>query len=229
MAAVSHLVYSLPPLPSSELADPHDDITLPRLIEALQNRHRIRQMMIAEYNKTGACSHSSSALTSWFRLLEKLDYLSCSLLHVILANMMKSMLQEMDGNLISNDNFIQEQNDKLLEKDKIIQGNKADIERLEKKTKMQEHKVRDKNIKTSWKLLVCRYDTQILKCPMWLCSRLTSCRKLLKSMRVTSAHCSKNWKPENRGCIGSCLRRDAWRSACMVWSQTPRTSGRKNV
>ncbi|KAM7002590.1 LOW QUALITY PROTEIN: kinesin-like protein KIF23 [Tautogolabrus adspersus] len=106
---ISHMVHSLPPLPSCELTDPHDDITLPRLIEALQNRYRIRQMMIDEYNQA--------------------------------ANMMKSMLQELDSNLISKDNCIHEQNGKLTEKDKVIQNNKAEIERLEKKTKMQEHKM----------------------------------------------------------------------------------------
>lgn len=108
-SVINHLVQSLPPLPSSELTDPHDDITLPRLIEALQNRYRIRQMMIEEYNKA--------------------------------ANMMKSMLQELDGNLASKGDYIHEQNGKLAEKDKIIQNNKAEIERLEKKNKMQEHKI----------------------------------------------------------------------------------------
>nr|XP_046251160.1 kinesin-like protein KIF23 [Scatophagus argus] len=108
-SVISHLVHSLPPLPSSELTDPHDDITLPRLIEALQNRHRIRQMMIDEYSKA--------------------------------ANMMKSMLQDLDNNFNSKDNFIHEQNSKLLEKDKIIQNNKAEIQRLEKRTKTQEHKI----------------------------------------------------------------------------------------
>uniref|UniRef100_A0A673A0S3 Kinesin-like protein n=1 Tax=Sphaeramia orbicularis TaxID=375764 RepID=A0A673A0S3_9TELE len=77
---VDNLVYSLPPLPSCELTDPHDDITLPRLIEALQNRHRIRH-------------------------------------------------------------FSPLQNGKLFEKDKVIQNNKSEIERLEKKTRMQEHKI----------------------------------------------------------------------------------------
>ncbi|XP_042268414.1 kinesin-like protein KIF23 isoform X4 [Thunnus maccoyii] len=108
-SVINHLVQSLPPLPSSELTDPHDDITLPRLIEALHNRYRIRQMMIEEYNKA--------------------------------ANMMKSMLQELDGNLASKGDYIHEQNGKLAEKDKIIQNNKAEIERLEKKNKMQEHKI----------------------------------------------------------------------------------------
>uniref|UniRef100_A0A667XPV1 Kinesin-like protein KIF23 n=1 Tax=Myripristis murdjan TaxID=586833 RepID=A0A667XPV1_9TELE len=41
----------LPPLPPCELTNPHDDVTLPRLIEALEKRHRVRQMMIEEYNK----------------------------------------------------------------------------------------------------------------------------------------------------------------------------------
>lgn len=54
--ATSNLGLSLPPLPSSELTDPNDDVTLPRLIEALQNRQRIRQLMTDEYNKAGACS-----------------------------------------------------------------------------------------------------------------------------------------------------------------------------
>uniref|UniRef100_A0A673A4N3 Kinesin-like protein n=1 Tax=Sphaeramia orbicularis TaxID=375764 RepID=A0A673A4N3_9TELE len=108
---VDNLVYSLPPLPSCELTDPHDDITLPRLIEALQNRHRIRQMMI------DGCLN-----------------LGCS-------NVIKSKFQELDSNLITRDNFIHEQNGKLFEKDKVIQNNKSEIERLEKKTRMQEHKI----------------------------------------------------------------------------------------
>lgn len=59
----------------------------------------------------------------------------------ILANMMKSMLQELDNNLLSKENFIHEQTAKLVEKDKIIQNNKAEIERIEKKNRAQEHKV----------------------------------------------------------------------------------------
>lgn len=63
---------------------------------------------------------------------------------------MKSMLQQLDSNHMSNENIIHEQNGRLLEKDKIIQNNKAELERLEKKAKTQEHKVRDKTIQTSW-------------------------------------------------------------------------------
>lgn len=63
--AANTLILSLPSLPSCELTDPHDDITLPRLIEALKNRQRIKQMLMEEYSKTGVCSHFSSPDTFW--------------------------------------------------------------------------------------------------------------------------------------------------------------------
>uniref|UniRef100_A0AAQ5YLV4 Kinesin-like protein n=1 Tax=Amphiprion ocellaris TaxID=80972 RepID=A0AAQ5YLV4_AMPOC len=46
------LSQSLPALPGSELVDPADDQTLPRLIEVLERRHRVRQMMAEQFNKT---------------------------------------------------------------------------------------------------------------------------------------------------------------------------------
>lgn len=55
--------------------------------------------------------------------------------------MLKSMLQEFDGSLISKENFIYEQRGKLGEKDKMIQNQKNEIDRLEKKSKMLEYKV----------------------------------------------------------------------------------------
>lgn len=55
---------------------------------------------------------------------------------------MKTMLQQLDTNLFSIDGLIQEQNGKLAERAKVISNNQAEIERLEKRTKMQEHKVR---------------------------------------------------------------------------------------
>lgn len=57
------------------------------------------------------------------------------------------MLQQLDSNQVAKQNAVQEQNDKLSEKDRIIQSNKAEIERLEKRTKMYEHKVQDKRKK----------------------------------------------------------------------------------
>lgn len=45
------VLQSFPPLPSCELLDVNDEQTLPRLIEALERRHHLRQMMIEEFNK----------------------------------------------------------------------------------------------------------------------------------------------------------------------------------
>ncbi|KAM6961347.1 kinesin-like protein KIF23 isoform 2-T2 [Aplochiton taeniatus] len=49
VASVIHQL--LPSLPSCELSDPHDDVTLPRIIEALERRQRIKQTMIEDYHK----------------------------------------------------------------------------------------------------------------------------------------------------------------------------------
>ncbi|TSX17012.1 Kinesin-like protein KIF23 [Bagarius yarrelli] len=108
-SALTQLLQNLPPLPSCEISDPTDDHTLPRFIEALEKRQRVRQVMTEEYIKA--------------------------------ANMLKSMLQELDGNLLSKKNFIHEQRSKLGEKDKMIQNQKNEIDRLEKKSKMLEYKI----------------------------------------------------------------------------------------
>ena len=50
---LNQLIESLPALPPCELVDPADDHMLPRLIEVLERRHRIRQMMSEHFNKTG--------------------------------------------------------------------------------------------------------------------------------------------------------------------------------
>uniref|UniRef100_A0A673XEV2 Kinesin-like protein n=1 Tax=Salmo trutta TaxID=8032 RepID=A0A673XEV2_SALTR len=103
------LLQNLPPLPASEITDPHDDVTLPRLIEVLEKRHKIRQMMTQEYNRA--------------------------------ADMLKSMLQELDSSLVSKENFIQDQRGQLGEKDKTLHSQKTEIDRLEKKSKMLEYKI----------------------------------------------------------------------------------------
>lgn len=50
---LEQVLESLPALPSCELMDPADDQTLPRLIEALEKRQRVRQLMSDKLNKTG--------------------------------------------------------------------------------------------------------------------------------------------------------------------------------
>ncbi|XP_029420894.1 kinesin-like protein KIF23 isoform X5 [Nannospalax galili] len=45
------ILQSFPPLPPCELLDINDEQTLPKLIEALEKRHHLRQVMIEELNK----------------------------------------------------------------------------------------------------------------------------------------------------------------------------------
>ncbi|XP_034535871.1 kinesin-like protein KIF23 isoform X2 [Notolabrus celidotus] len=49
---LSQLIESLPALPPCELVDPADDQMLPRLIEALERRQRIRQLLTEQFSKT---------------------------------------------------------------------------------------------------------------------------------------------------------------------------------
>ncbi|XP_025966523.2 kinesin-like protein KIF23 isoform X9 [Dromaius novaehollandiae] len=100
------LLQSFPPLPSCELLDVNDDQTLPKLIEVLEKRHKLRQMLSEEFGKN------------------------------VLA--FKTMLQEFDSSIVSKENYIQ---GKLSEKEKIIAGQKMELERLEKKTKTLEYKI----------------------------------------------------------------------------------------
>ncbi|XP_037689478.1 kinesin-like protein KIF23 isoform X3 [Choloepus didactylus] len=100
------VLQSFPPLPSCEILDINDEQTLPRLIEALEKRHHLRQMMIDEFNK--------QAIT------------------------FKALLQEFENAVLNKENYIQ---GKLNEKEKLISGQKLEIERLEKKNKTLEYKI----------------------------------------------------------------------------------------
>lgn len=64
--SIGQQVHILKPLPSSELTDPDDDVTLPKLIEELRKRHNVRLMMLEEDNKEGAFSRSSSVIDAEF-------------------------------------------------------------------------------------------------------------------------------------------------------------------
>ncbi|XP_069899109.1 kinesin-like protein KIF23 isoform X3 [Dipodomys merriami] len=100
------VLQSFPPLPSCEILDINDEQTLPKLIEALEKRHDLRQMMIDEFNKQ--------------------------------SNTFKALLQEFDNAVANKENYIQ---GKLNEKEKLISGQKLEIERLEKKNKTLEYKI----------------------------------------------------------------------------------------
>jgi kinesin family protein 23 len=100
------VLQSFPPLPSCEILDVNDEQTLPRLIEALENRYHLRQIMIEEFNKQ--------------------------------SNTFKALLQEFDNAILNKENYTQ---GKLNEKEKLISGQKLEIERLEKKNKTLEYKI----------------------------------------------------------------------------------------
>ncbi|XP_037307411.2 kinesin-like protein KIF23 isoform X2 [Pungitius pungitius] len=117
---INQLAHSLPPLPSCELTDPNDDITLPRLIDALQNRHRIRQMMIDYYN---------NAANRMKSMLQELDNIRMS---------KDELIHEQNGKLANKDKIIQNNKAELerLEKKTRMQEHKIDI--LQKTTKIYE-------------------------------------------------------------------------------------------
>ncbi|KAK0145109.1 Kinesin-like protein KIF23 [Merluccius polli] len=139
-STLGQLLHSIPPLPCCELMDPHDDITLPRVVEALEKRLRIRQLIIEEYKQAGGLRASavgqSCTLLASLVLTLLFAYPSYSS-----ANMLRSSLKELDDGIFSKEDLIHKQNGKMAEKDRVIQNQKADMERLEKKTKMQEYKI----------------------------------------------------------------------------------------
>ncbi|KAK5619532.1 hypothetical protein CRENBAI_013917 [Crenichthys baileyi] len=120
ISPVNGIVLSLPPLPSSELTDPNDEITLPRLIEALHDRQRIRQMMIEEYNRAAIMMKS---------MLQELD-----------SNLIskENLIHEHNGRLVEKDKVIQSNKTEIerLEKKNKMQEHKIDI--LQKTTKIYE-------------------------------------------------------------------------------------------
>uniref|UniRef100_A0A669DX70 Kinesin-like protein n=1 Tax=Oreochromis niloticus TaxID=8128 RepID=A0A669DX70_ORENI len=115
-AAANPLILSLPSLPSCELTDPHDDITLPRLIEALKNRQRVKQMLIEDSNMIKS-------------VLQELDTGLIS---------KDNFIQEQNGKLLEKDRIIQGNKAEIerLEKKSKMQEHKIDI--LQKTTKIFE-------------------------------------------------------------------------------------------
>ncbi|ERE74597.1 kinesin family member 23 [Cricetulus griseus] len=111
---------SFPPLPPCKLLDINDEETLPKLIETLEKRHRLRQVMTEELNRQ--CKNRSAYSYCDFRGMT-----------------FKALLKEFDSSLSNKENYIQE---KLNEKEKLISGQKSEIERLEKKNKTLEYKLK---------------------------------------------------------------------------------------
>nr|XP_057932145.1 kinesin-like protein KIF23 isoform X2 [Doryrhamphus excisus] len=118
--ALRPAVHSFPPLPTSEVTDAHDDITLPRLIEALQNRQRIRQTMLEDYNK------AANMMTS---LLNELDSN---------ANSKENYIHEQNGKLLERDNIIQNNKAEIVRLEKKTKMLEHKIDILQKTTKIYE-------------------------------------------------------------------------------------------
>lgn len=78
-----------------------------------------------------------------------------------------SMVQQLDSDLISKENTIHEQNNKLAEKDAVIQNNKGDIEYLRKKIKVHEEKVKDRIRYTFCRLVGRRCDDPFMFSSPW--------------------------------------------------------------
>lgn len=66
------------------------------------------------------------------------------LLLLIVAEFFKSTLQQLDSQTFATDALIEEQNEQLAESEKLIRSHEAAIERLEKRTKVQEQQVKKK-------------------------------------------------------------------------------------
>ncbi|XP_062860709.1 kinesin-like protein KIF23 isoform X2 [Trichomycterus rosablanca] len=117
---MTRLLQNLPSLPPCEITDPSDDLTLPRLIEALEKRHKIRQMMTDEYNKAASMLKSMLQETD-STLIGKENY-----------------IHEQRGKLGDKDKMIQNQKneiDRLEKKSKMLEY-KIDI--LQKTTNIYE-------------------------------------------------------------------------------------------
>uniref|UniRef100_A0A8C1LGB4 Kinesin-like protein n=1 Tax=Cyprinus carpio TaxID=7962 RepID=A0A8C1LGB4_CYPCA len=120
LTLLNQLLQSFPPLPPCEISGPNDNVTLPRLIEALEKRHKVRQMMVEEYNKTANMLKS---------VLQEQD-----------SNLLskENFIQEQRGRLGEKDKMIQNQKneiDRLEKKSKMLEY-KIDI--LQKTTNIYE-------------------------------------------------------------------------------------------
>ncbi|XP_068617155.1 kinesin-like protein KIF23 [Brachionichthys hirsutus] len=159
------LIESLPALPSCELVDPSDDQTLPRLIEVLEKRHRIRQMRTDQYNKT--------------------------------ANTLRSMLQQLDGQVAAKETFLYEQRSKLNEKEKVILNQKTALEQLEKKSKTLQYKV-DVLQKTTEMFEQDKHSLQqeLETCEQRLHKELTDKRRMEQRMQGVVTDAKRKWEKE---------------------------------
>lgn len=211
---LGQVIDSLPALPSCELMDPADDQTLALLVEALEKRHRVRQIMSEQLNKTGMQPPLIPCCCPMFNVaLSKCIYFTFGLgkQHSIhcehqnypaccpTANTLRSMLQQLDGQLNAKETFLHDQRSKLGEKEKLIGSQKSEIERLEKKSKTLEYKVLPRFIDSALCLQGCQSKIVIFYSAVCLL-RLISYRRRQKCTSRTNAHFSRSWRLGSKSC-----------------------------
>ncbi|KAK1158045.1 kinesin-like protein KIF23 isoform X4 [Acipenser oxyrinchus oxyrinchus] len=119
-STIEILIQSLPPLPPCNLVDVNDDQTLPRLIECLEKRHRIRQMMIDELDKTAG---------SFKSMLQEFD-------GTLMAK--DNFIQEQRGKLGDRDRIITGQKSEVDRLEKKVKTLEYKIDILQKTTNIYE-------------------------------------------------------------------------------------------
>ncbi|XP_061671357.1 kinesin-like protein KIF23 isoform X2 [Syngnathoides biaculeatus] len=120
-AKLNELIESLPPLPPCELVDPGDDQTLPRLIEVLEKRHRIRQQITEEFNKTATLLNS---------MLQQFDGQ---------LGVKENLIQDQQSKMGEKDNIIINQRTEIERLEKKSKTLEYKIDILQKTTNMYEH------------------------------------------------------------------------------------------
>uniref|UniRef100_A0A8D0ADW7 Kinesin-like protein n=1 Tax=Sander lucioperca TaxID=283035 RepID=A0A8D0ADW7_SANLU len=114
-ALLNQLMESIPAMPRCELVDPADDQTLPRLIDVLERRHRVRQMLAEQFNKTGTSPFSTQ------------------------LNAKEMLLHDQRSKLSEKEKFIINQRTELERLEKKSQTLEYKVDILQKTTNMYEH------------------------------------------------------------------------------------------
>lgn len=145
------------------------------------------------------------------------------------ANTLKSMLQQLDGQINAKESFLYDQRNKLSEKDKVISNQRSELERLEKKSKTLEYKVQFRFTPPTPPPFSVIFFFFLYQHFFISLARSTSCRRRQTCTSRTNDPFSRSWRRGSSSCRGSCRRGGAWSSACRAWCRTPNTSGRRSV
>uniref|UniRef100_A0A8C5S6Y3 Kinesin-like protein n=1 Tax=Laticauda laticaudata TaxID=8630 RepID=A0A8C5S6Y3_LATLA len=104
----------------------------------------VRELLLQSFPPVPSCElldiNDNQTLPRLIEVLQKRHHIRQKLSEEFAKNVLcvKNMLQELDASIVSKENFAQV---KIAERDKIITGQKTEIERLEKKAKTLEYKI----------------------------------------------------------------------------------------